>query len=246
MFNRKGKVLIPALIATVLIVAAGFAGSLALAKPAEMIPANGNTYSISVSGNAQVSLKPDVAYVTLGALTYDASAAIARNTNNELMTKVMAAVKAQGVAAEDIKTVNYSVSPRYDQNSTKIIGYEINNSIQVKVKNIDKLGLVIQDGTAAGANMANGLYFDVQDREGAYNQALTKAIENARMRAETLAKSAGGQLGAVLNVSENGGYNPWPIYRGGFYDKSGSGNGAPVSSGNMDISAAVSITFELK
>jgi uncharacterized protein YggE len=92
--------------------------------------------------------------------------------------------------------------------------------------------------------MANGLYFDVQDKEGAYNQAVKKAIEDARMRAETLAKGAGGAVGAVLSVTENGGYTPYPMYRN--YERAGLRDGAPVSSGSMDISAAVSITFELK
>jgi uncharacterized protein YggE len=242
MVRSRSKALLAA-VAVVAILATALAGTVAFANPAGL-PADDAGRTLSVNGAAQVTLKPDIAYVTLGTLTQDAGAAAARTANNKLMGSVYAALKAQGVDTDrDVKTTNYSMYPRYDETGKKITGYEISNNIQVKVRNLDKLGGIIEAATSAGANTSNGLYFDVEDREGAYNQALEQAIANARLRAETLVKSAGATLGAVVSASESGSYNPWPVYYG--RDLAADG-GVPVSSGTMQVSASVSVTFELR
>lgn len=236
--NEKGKALVPAIVAALLVLAAGLTGSLALAQPASGAAGSGN--SVSVSGSAQVALKPDMAYVSLGTTSLDADAAKARAANNGAMAKVLAAVKAQGVDDKDIQTTNYSIYPRYNTDGKSVSGYEVNNTVRVTVRDLDKLGALITDATAAGANMASGLSFDVQNREDAYNQALKLAIEDARKRAETLAKSAGQALGGVLAVAENGSYAPYPVY----YDYVKSA--APMSAGSLNVSASVSVTYALK
>lgn len=241
---KKNKIIIAAM-AAVIILAAAFAGT-ALANPAERLAAGTDARTVSVSGNAQVTLKPDIAFLNFGTQNRGADVAAARDANNKLMEKVFAALKAKGVDMDkDVKTINFSVSPIYDETGKKVTEYQIDNSIQVKVRNLDKLGEIMEAATAAGANTAGGLYFDVEDREGAYNQALTEAIKNARMRAETLAKSAGTSLGAVVSATENGSYYPYypPIYYGRDYAMDG---GVPVSSGSLQVSAAVSVTFELR
>ncbi len=219
------------------------AGTVAFATPAAL-PENTGARTISVNGTAQVTLKPDIAWVSLGTLTQHASAEAARKANNTLMAKVYEALKAQGVDLDkDVKTTNYSINPRYEENGAKITGYDIKNTIQVRVRSLDKLGAILEAATQAGANTSGGLYFDVENREDAYNQALEKAIENARLRAQTLAKSAGATLGPVVSASESGGYNPRPIYFTRGYAADG---GVPVSSGTMQVSASVGVTFELR
>lgn len=237
--NTKGKALVPAVVATMLVLAAGLAGSIALAQPSAV----GSSNSVSVSGSAQVALKPDIAYVTLGTTSADASAAKARTANDAAMAGVLAAVKAQGVDDKDIQTTNYSINPRYSSDGKTITGYEVNNSVRVTVRNLDKLGNVLSDATAAGANTAGGLSFDVQNREDAYNQALTLAIKDARQRAETLAKSAGETLSDVLGVTENSGYTPYPYP---VYSGLAMRDALPVSAGNLNVSASVSVTYALK
>jgi uncharacterized protein YggE len=243
MITRKRKLVFAAIAAAVVMTLAG--SLVAFAAPAGADNAPDRT--ISVSGTAQVTLKPDVAYVTFGTMTNDKSAAAARDANNTLMGKVMAALKTQGVDVDrDVKTVNYSIYPRYDNNGTTITGYEVNNSIQVKVRNLDKLGAIMDAAVTAGANLSSGLYFDVEDNEAAYNQALVKAIENARQRAETLAKSAGGTVGTVVSASQSGGYYPPTPYYYGRNAMDMAAGEVPVSSGTLQVSAYVSITFELK
>lgn len=240
---RRNKAFFITAIVLVVLVTTALAGSLAFAKPAAAT-AGGN--SVSVSGTAQVTIKPDVAYATFGTQTSDADAAKARTANDALMKKVLDAVKAQGVDEKDIKTVDFAINPRYDANGTAVTGYEVVNSIQVKVKNLDKLGAIMDAALAAGANNAGNLYFDVENREDAYNQAVVKAIENAKQRAETLAKSAGRTLGAVSAVSETGGYSPYPMFATRDAAMAAGAGSVPVSSGEMQISASVSITYELK
>lgn len=241
MFRNRRKVLHAAVSSVAMMLL--LAGTVAFATPAAL-PENSGARTISVNGTAQVTLKPDIAWVSLGTLTQDVSAEAARKANNTLMAKVYDALKAQGVDLDkDVKTTAYSINPRYEENGTKITGYNINNTIRVKVRDLDKLGSILETATQAGANTSGGLYFDVENREGAYNQALEKAIENARLRAQTLAKSAGAVLGPVVSASESGGYNPRPIYFSRGYAADG---GVPVSSGTMQVSASVGVTFELR
>lgn len=231
------------------IVAAAVTLTLAESLVAFAAPAGENApkRKITVNGAAQVTLKPDVANVTFGTLTQDKEAAAARDANNTLMGKVMAAIKAQGVDTDkDVKTTHYGIHPRYDYNGNTITGYEVRNSIQVKVRNLDKLGAIMDAAAAAGANLSSGLYFDVEDGETAYDQALVKAIENARQRAETLARNAGGSLGAVLNASQSGGYYPPRPYYYGRQEMDMAAGEVPVSAGTLQVSAYVNITFELK
>lgn len=219
------------------------AGTVAFATPAAL-PDNTGARTISVNGSAQVTLKPDIAWLNLGTLTQGASAEAARKANNTLMAKVYEALKGQGVDLDrDAKTTNYSINPRYEEHGTKITGYDVNNTVRVKVRNLDKLGAILEAATLAGANTSGGLCLDVENREDAYNQALAKAIENARLRAQTLANSAGAALGAVVSASESGGYSPRPIYYSRGYAADG---GVPVSSGTMQESASVGVTFELR
>lgn len=239
LLNRKGKALVPVLVASMLVLAAGLAGSIALAQPSPAPAENGNT--VSVSGSAQVALKPDIAYVTLGVLSADSDFKKAGAANDTAMAKVLSAVKAQGVEDKDIQTVNYSINPRYSADGKTITGYEVNNSVRVKVRSLDKLGAVLSDATTAGANSAYGLSFDVEDREAAYNQALTMAIKDAKQRAETLAKSAGTTLGTVLSVSESGGYTPYPIFV--TWDKAAA---SPMSPGSLNVTASVNVTYALQ
>lgn len=237
-------------VAAVAIVSITFAGSLALAKPSQGLPADDSAASrtVSVSGNAQRTLQPDIAMIDFSVQTINAANVTdGRDANNASMEKVMAALKAQGVDTDkDVKTVNYSINPSYGVDGKQVTGYDIVNSVEVKVRDMDKLGAVMEATTTAGADSVSGLSFSMEDPSAAYNLALQDAIANAKARAETLAQKAGATLGAVVCASEGGYYPPSPIYYG--RDMAGGINGGavPVSSGSIQVSATVSITYELK
>jgi uncharacterized protein YggE len=200
---------------------------------------------ISVSGQGSVSVKPDVATISLGVETMDADAAKARKANDTAMAKVLTAVKAFGVADDDIKTSNYSIYPRYDEKGQKITGYTVANTVSVKVKNLDKLGEMLEAAGAAGANTAGGIGFDVQDRTAAYNEALAQAMEKARARAEIMAKACGVKLGRVLTINESSSYSG-PVYESDEKRNLALAAGeVPVSSGQMEVTATVSVVYEI-
>jgi uncharacterized protein len=240
------KKIFAVVVAAVVLVSVALAGTLAFAKPAQGLPADSAANrTVSVSGNAQVTLKPDMATIDFGVQTTNAATVAAgRDANNVLMTKVMDALKAQGVDTDkDVKTVNYSINPRYGADGKQVTGYDIVNSVEVTVRNLDNLGAAMDAVATAGANTISGLSFGVADYSAAYNQALEKAIANAKARAETLAKKAGATLGTVVSASEGGYYPPSPIYYSrNMADKGGV---APVSPGSLQVSASVSVIYAL-
>lgn len=208
-------------------------------------PADADETGISVSGSGSVSLKPDVATISLGVETMDADAAKARQANDGAMAKVLAAVKGFGIADDDIETTNFNIYPRYDEKGQKITGYTVSNTVSVKVKALDKLGSVLEAAGAAGANISGGIRFDVLDRTAAYNEALAQAMEKARARAEVMAKACGVILGKVLTINESSSYSG-PTYasaeKAALMDAAGE---VPVSSGQLEVTASVSVKYEI-
>ena len=200
---------------------------------------------ISVSGQGTVTVKPDVAIITLGVEKTDADAAKARKANNEAMDKVLAAVKAQGVAADDIQTTNFNIFPVYDEKGQKITGYRVYNTVSVKVKKLDTLGAVLTAATDAGANTSYGVSFDVLDRTAAYNEALAQAMGKAKARADKMAETLGVKIGTVLSISESSSYSG-PV-RGMPEEQMDSAKGinVPTASGQLDVTASVSVVYEI-
>lgn len=205
---------------------------------------NPGSSGISVSGQGSVSLKPDVAYIVLGVETQNVDFGKSRQANNEVMAKVIAAIKGFGVGEDDITTTNFSIYPIYDDKQ-KITGYRVSNTVNVKVKNLDKLGDVITAATAAGANTSYGINFDILDRTAAYNEALAEAMSSAKARADLMAKALGVTLGKVLTVSESSGYSGPVFARGESAMDSAKAIGVPTASGQMDVTASVSVVYEI-
>lgn len=199
---------------------------------------------ISVSGQGSVYVKPDMATVQFGVQTLDADAGKARTANDDAMGKVIAAVKALGVSADEITTTNYSINPQYDSDNVNITGYAVNDTVSVKVLDLTKLGDVISAAVSAGANSSYGVNFDVQDRSDAYNQALAQAMDKAKARAALMAQACGVTLGRVMTINESS-YSPGPMVA---MDESFAGAKAastPVSSGQLEIQASVSVVYEI-
>jgi uncharacterized protein YggE len=200
---------------------------------------------ITVSGRGSVTVKPDMASLQLGVQTMDADAGKARKANDDAMSRVMAALKGQGVAENDITTTNYSIYPQYDSDYVKITSYVVTNTVNVKVRDLKKLGGVISTAVSAGANSSYGISFDVQDRTAAYNQALAQAMDKAKVRAELMAKECGVKLGRVMTVSESS-YSPGPtVMMDESWGAVKAAGETPVSAGQMDITASVNVVYEI-
>jgi len=202
-------------------------------------------HTISVTGSGLVTVKPDVADVSLGVQVQRQSAKAARNDAASAMSAVIAALKSLGIADDDIKTTTIDLSPIYDYNSgsRRITGYQVTNMVAVHVRDLSVLPDVIDDSVAAGATDVGGISFDVEDRSAAENQARDAAVRDARSHADTLAAAAGVTITGVASINETSVSTPWPWY--GVADMAGASAEAPtpVQPGTTDVTISVSIVY---
>ncbi len=180
-------------------------------------------HAIVVTGNGSVATVPDRAQLSFGVSSDARTASAALRANAAEMTKVIAAVKGQGIAAADIRTEQVSLSPRYTQDGEGIIGYTVTNSVGVTLRNLDKTGGVIDAAVEAGANRA----------------ALRAAIADAEAKAQTIARASGLALRRITDVSENGG--PTPVAEP--TAKVGTAPSTPIEPGTQLVEATVTVTF---
>jgi uncharacterized protein len=169
---------------------------------------------IVVGGRGEVQVTPDRAQVQVGMETQAKTAALAAQENNRKQTAILAAIRALGIPAAQIQTLNYSVMPiqRYDAKTQRVVidGYQVSNVVQVVTDKIEQAGPIIDAALTNGGNRVAGLDFLVKDRAKAQETALTKAVESARRQAEVAAKAAGGQIGELIELNINEYDQPQP------------------------------------
>jgi uncharacterized protein YggE len=210
-----------------------------------IVSPNAGSEGIHVSGQASVSATPDIAQTQLGVQTFAASVDKALQTNNTRMDAIVAALKAQGVADADLQTSNFNVQPQYDfeKETRDIVGYWVNNSLAVTLRDLDQVGTALQAALDAGANTVNDLRFTIDDGEALQSEARALAVADARQRAETLAAAAGVKLGAALDIRESSG--SYPIFARGSFDEA-SGAAVPVQAGALDLTVYVEVLFAIR
>lgn len=169
--------------------------------------------TVSVTGEATISVPPDLARIEAGVTTDAKTAREASDANNAAMGKVLLALKSAGIAEKDYQTSRLSLQPQYaNQNRpgpNVLTGYRATNRVTVKLRDILKVASVIDALTAAGANDIGGINFMVSNASKLLDDARTQAIADARRKAEIYAKAAGVTLGAPLSISEEG--SPGPV-----------------------------------
>lgn len=246
-FSLKSRVSVVALLlaaAALFVMVLGFYAN-APAKAAEE-PLEKKT--INVSGQSKVNASPDIAYITLGVISEDSDAKAAQKANAKAMEKVIAAIKASGVKNEDIKTVNYTIYPKYDYNketgTSAIIGYSVNNSVSVTVRDLDKTGSIIDAAAESGVNVSSSINFGLSSYEEYYNEALKNAVLAAKKKAGTIADALGVALKSPITVSEGGGYSPLRNYVSYDMAMESSVAATPIQPGALEITANVNIVYE--
>jgi uncharacterized protein YggE len=203
--------------------------------------------TITVSGTGKVTLTPDIAYISIGVQTQDASAKTAVAENNTDAQAVVKTIKGFGVADKDIQTTNFSIYPQqqYDNNG-KVTGttYIVNNTVYVTVRDLSKLGDLLDSSVSSGANSINSIQFDVADKTAALSQARQAAVEDAQKQADELTKATGVTLGEVQTISYPDSTPPVesPVRAAAL----AAGSSVPVQSGSMQIQTTVSIVYALK
>lgn len=203
---------------------------------------------LAVVGEGKVEVVPDTAYVDVGiTVNNQTTVAEARKKIDTINTLLIAAVKKLGIDAKEIKTSNYSVYPTYtyENNTSRITGYDGNATITVKTKKTESVPQIIEEATKAGANQINNTRFVVDNPAIYREEARSKAIKNAKDQAEKIAQSLGIKLGKVTNVVESlsGGANTQDVMYSA--KMSGGGGGAPtIEAGSETVTSTVTLYFE--
>lgn len=209
---------------------------------------------ISVSGIGEVTIRPDTSWVDVGVTARADSVEAARNQAAEAMNKVIEALKAQGIAENDIQTTSFNISPEYDYSSTTAVlrGYVVSNTVSAKVTGDagsigEKTGKVIDAAAAAAGNTAtvNGVRFGLSDDSAAMSDARKRAVEDARSKAQELAGLANVKLGDVTFISESGSGG------GGVYYAADAAlmaerSATPIEAGRLTVTASVSVTWAIQ
>ncbi len=202
---------------------------------------------ISVNGTGKVYLVPDIAYVYIGVRSQADDVATALNENNAQAQAIANTLKERNVAAEDIQTTAFNVYPQQEYLPSGEIGktfYVVENTVFVKVRELQNLGSMLDAVVRSGANSINGISFDVQDRASAEAEARRLAIEDAKAKAVELAANAGVELGDLYSASVYSSGGAMPVFEakgGAAYDST-----APIAAGQLVIQADANMTYYIK
>jgi uncharacterized protein YggE len=205
--------------------------------------------TMSVSGRGEVYLIPDIAYINIGTRSEALDVATALSDNNKQAKSISSVLAEMGIDPLDIQTTAFNVYPyqNYGMDGQPMeLKYVVENTVNVKVRDLNRLGEVLDAVVRSGANQINGISFDIEDRKQAESEARRLAIQDATEKAQELAGLAGISLGEVQNISVYSNGNPQPVYDakgGGYYSETSA---APIASGQMIISADASLVYSLK
>jgi uncharacterized protein YggE len=222
-----------------------------------------NQNQITVSGEGKVYAKPDVAIVSLGVTVQGKTVADVTKLGTDKMNAVIAVIKALKIDEKDIQTTNYSLTPTYENsvtpvasmmypsgtvtNSSILSGYSLDQNVQVKIRDFTKIGDVLSQATASGANLVGDLQFTIDNPEQFKEQARATAIKDAKTNAQNLAKESGINLGKIINVYE--GYNSSPVmYDSAKVMSAGASSSAPVPTiqpGQQEVDVTINLTYKV-
>ena len=213
------------------------------------VPAMAET-TISVNGTGEVRISADTAVISLGVNARDEDVLNAQQKVNEAIAAIRSALIAQGVKEEDINTEYINIYAIYDyQNGQELLtAYNASSTLAIKVTDMGSVGALIDVSFAAGANTLNGISFSASDTEEAEAEAMKKAVENAKTKADILALPAGLKITGIETISEGGVYN-YENSIGNVHAKhldaveNAEAAGTVVQAAKMIVNATVSITF---
>jgi uncharacterized protein YggE len=201
---------------------------------------------ISVTGEATVSVPPDLAQIDAGVTSEAKTAREASDANNAAMGKVLLALKGAGIEEKDYQTSRLSLQPESAPNRpggpATIVAYRASNRVTVRLHDVSKVASVIDMLVAAGANDIGGINFTVSQASKLLDDAREQAIADARRKAEIYAKAAGVTLGAPLSISEGGTPVPIPYRR----MAAGMAPSAPVAQGEETLQVTVAVSWAIK
>ena len=208
--------------------------------------------TITVSDKGEVYARPDLAITTFSVTTEKKTVSQAMNENAEKMNAVIDFIKEQEVEDKDLKTTSFNIYPRYEwyektqfypQGRRVLVGYEVRQSLQVKIRDMEKIGEIIQGATDAGANQVGDLQFTIDNEDEFKKQARGQAIEKAKDKAKELASQLGVKLVRITNFSESGIVPRYYALEEAL--GKGAGEVPQIEVGENKIEVNVTITYEI-
>lgn len=205
--------------------------------------------TLSLSAEGETLASPDMATINIGVQSEAPTAQAAMSANSAKMNAVVAAIRAAGVAERDIQTSGLNLNPQYvyePNQSPRLTGYQASNTVTIRLRDLARVGPVVDATVSSGANTINGITFGLQNPDAAENSAREDAVKALTAKAELYARATGYRISRLVSLSESGGYTPSPpvpmMARAVAMDAGGS---TPVAGGELSVRMNVSATYEL-
>ena len=246
----------PAKYATLVLASIALATPVASLAPAFVTEATATEQAISrinVTGEGRINLAPDIATLDMGVVSEAETAQQALEDNNIRMASVIASMKEAGVTARDLQTSNFNIQPRYvydqprqgeEQKPPRIVGYTVSNSLLVIVRDLAKVGEILDRSIGLGVNSGGNIRFGNDDPGQVVSEARVKAVSDARARAETLVGAAGARLGRIIEINETT-FHPMPMGKGRMMADAAMAESVPIERGENTYTVAVTISWEI-
>ena len=202
---------------------------------------------IAVSETATINAKPDLAVVAFGVTTQDRDPNAAARANANATTSVIKTITEFGIPKKDIETIRYQVTPMMDYSKPGgpvITGYQVSNAVNVKERDLTKVGQLIDVGVKAGANNVQDVAFTIEEPSPIRSRALVEAIGKAKVKAQIIADNLGVKLGKVISASESVNFVPRPM-EGPMFARAAQAAPTPILPGDVEVSATINVTYAI-
>ncbi len=225
----------------------GAPGALAVdARPGDA----GEARWVEVTGEASINATPDFARVTLGVTTTGKDAREAAAANAKAVNALISLIKGEGIAAADVQTSSLSISPQFSNPRSggsaeqTILGYSVSNMVTVTVRDLSRLGSLIDKAVEAGANAMYGVAYGENDPSGLLDKARPQAVADAKRKAEIYAGAGGAKVGRLMQLSEQGGSVPTVFPRAAYAQRAAAAP-TPIEAGEDRLTVSITARFEL-
>jgi hypothetical protein len=209
---------------------------------------------ISIVGEGKAAAAPDTAIFDAGVVVIAETAQAALEQNTKSITALLAALKAAGIAGRDLATSGFAVQPRFvypqpepgkQPEQPKLEGYEVRNAVTAKVRDLSKLGAILDAAVQHGANQIGAISFEIQNKDSLLDEARQDAINDAKRKAEKAAQAAGLKLGRVLSLSETVQHAvPRPMAGDGTAFRAAA-TPVPIEAGEQTLGSHIEMTWEI-
>jgi len=213
------------------------------------VPSNTDTTGVSVSGHGEVQAPPDTGYIDVGVQVTKPTVAEARNDAATSANAVIAAIKKDGVADKDIQTTDLSIQPQMDYSKSNaaptVTGYTVTNTVTVKIRKLDDFNTIFDDAAAAGGDTARiqNVRFGIENNQPLLQQARTAAMNDAKSKADALAKAGGVSLGKVVSITESQSSPPPPVFANAAAAPATGLSQTPIQTGTNSVIVDVQVRY---